>query len=182
MNICPVLALVASIIEPDFYLQMRTNQQLGYIVWSFSQRLEDRLFMRFIIQSATHGPFELSRRVETWLQKSGGLFDNLTDEEFERHRKSLIVSLEKETDSIAEETERLYYLATEEKGNFKMKKQLAAVVKKVSKEEVVYAAKKLFQDSTTPRVVVQIRSKDNGDLVPAETFEKIEEVKDRIKG
>jgi secreted Zn-dependent insulinase-like peptidase len=27
--------LIASIIESDFYTQMRTNQQLGYIVWSF---------------------------------------------------------------------------------------------------------------------------------------------------
>ncbi|MCH8158027.1 MAG: insulinase family protein, partial [Nitrospinae bacterium] len=43
-------SLIASIIESDFYTQMRTNQQLGYIVASFKQRVEDRLFMKFLIQ------------------------------------------------------------------------------------------------------------------------------------
>ena len=49
-------SLVASIVESDFYTQMRTNQQLGYIVWSFNNSVEERLFFKMIIQSAGYGP------------------------------------------------------------------------------------------------------------------------------
>ena len=175
-----LMSFVASIVGPDFYLQMRTNQQLGYIVWSFSQRLENRLFMRFVIQSATHGPFELKHRIEGWMKDSIKIFDKLSDEEFERHRKSLLVGLLKETDSIREEAGRLYYLATKENGNFQMKKKLAEVIKKITRKEVISTGKKLLLDPITPRVIVHMRAKGNEDPIPAGTFSKIRDIKNGL--
>ncbi len=170
-------SFIADIIEADFYLQMRTNQQLGYIVWSFNQRMEDRLFLRFVIQSATYGPFELAKRVEEWLKTSGKLLDNLSDETFENHRKSLIVALEKKGNSIAEVAGDIFYLATEEKGNFKMKKQLANVVRNMKKANVVATAKTLLQDNSTPRFVGMMRSKDNEDKVAEDVLGSITQLK-----
>lgn len=171
-------SFIADIIESDFYLQMRTNQQLGYIVWSFNHRMEDRLFLRFVIQSATYGPFELSKRVEEWFKTSGDLFDNLSDETFENHRKSLIVGLEKKGNSIAEVAGEIFYLATEEKGNFKMKKQLLEVVKNLKKEDVVETAKSLLQDASTPRIVVMMRSRDNNDEVGEGVLKTISQLRE----
>jgi insulysin len=172
-------SLVASIVETDFYTQMRTNQQLGYIVWSFNNRIEDRLFFRFIIQSSTYGPFELKARVETWMSRASKLFDNLTDEEFERHRKGLIVSLEKKGDSIAEVTGDLYYYATQEKGNFEFKRQLIEVVKNMKKEEVVAAAREIFLDAKTPRIIIFIRSRSNNEPVPEGVLTTVDQFKNR---
>ena len=77
------------LVEAPCFDELRTKQQLGYIVWSFNHRMEDRLFLRFVIQSGTYGPFELSKRVEEWFKSSGDLFENLSEEAFENHRKSL---------------------------------------------------------------------------------------------
>ena len=112
------VSMLASIVESDFYTQMRTNQQLGYIVWSFQQRMEDRIFFRMVIQSSTHGPFEMSKRVNAWLKSTDKLFDKLNDQEFERHRQALIVDLEKEGDSIGAVLSDLYAFAVDEKGDF----------------------------------------------------------------
>jgi insulysin len=172
-------SLVANIVEADFYTQMRTNQQLGYLVWSFNNRVEDRLFLKLVIQSATHGPFELKDRVENWMNRSNELFDKLSDDDFERYRQSLIVSLEKEGDSIAEVNGRLYALATRENGNFRFKKQLVKAVKKVSKEEIVAAARKILVDSQTPRIVILIRSKSNDQLPPEGVFTEVSQFKNR---
>jgi insulysin len=159
-------SMVASIVESDFYTQMRTNQQLGYIVWSFQNQIEERLFFKMIIQSAGYGPFELQKRVEAWMQKSGKLFTDLSDEEFEKHRKSIIVSLEKKGDSIAEMTGDLYYFAVDEKGDFDFKKKLVKAVKKLTKEQVVKAGLRLFQDPQVARSVILMRSRSNKDKIP----------------
>jgi insulysin len=159
-------SMVASIVESDFYTQMRTNQQLGYIVWSFQNQIEERLFFKMIIQSAGYGPFELQKRVEAWMQKSGKLFTDLSDEEFEKHRKSIIVSLEKKGDSIAEMTGDMYYFAVDEKGDFDFKKKLVKAVKKLTKEQVVKAGLRLFQDPQVARSVILMRSRSNKDKVP----------------
>jgi len=171
--------LLAAIIESDFYTEMRTKQQLGYIVWSFQQTIEDRMFLRFIIQSANHDSFELKRRVDTWLQHAGDVLDNLTDEEFERYRASKIVSLKKKGDSVAEVLGNIYYLATEEKGDFDYKKKLIEAVKKITKEEVLTAGRKWMMDGSTPRLVVLMRSKDNGETLPKGVISEVSQFKNR---
>ena len=171
--------LLASIIESDFYTQMRTQQQLGYIVWSFNQTIENRMFMRFVIQSANHSPFELKRKVDAWLQGTGELLDNLTDEEFERHRASQIVSLEKEGESIGEVMGDLFYLATEEKGDFDYKKKLINAVKNLKKEDVIAAGKKWLTDQATSRLVILMRSNNNEEPLPEGVLSEVKQFKDR---
>jgi insulysin len=171
--------LLAAIIESDFYTEMRTKQQLGYIVWSFQQTVEDRMFLRFIIQSANHDSFELKRRVDAWLKHTEKLLNNVTDEEFERHRASRIVSLEKKGDSIAEVLGNIYYLATEEEGDFDYKKKLVDEVKKLTKEDVLKAGRKWLMDGNTPRLVLLMRSKDNGETLPKGVISDVSQFKNR---
>ncbi len=171
--------LLASIIESDFYTEMRTRQQLGYIVWSFQQAIEDRMFLRFIIQSANHDSFELKRRVDAWLQRAGDLLNKVTNEEFERHRASNIVSLEKKGESIAEVLGNIYYLATEEDGDFDYKKKLLEGVKKLTKEEVLQAGRKWLMDGNTPRLVLLMRSKENGETLPKGVISDVNQFKNR---
>jgi len=158
--------MVASIVESDFYTQMRTNQQLGYIVWSFQNQVEERLFFKMIIQSAGYGPFELQKRIEGWMKASDKLFNELSNEEFEKHRKSLIVSLEKKGESIAEVAGDLYYFAVDEKGDFDFKKKLVKAIKNLTKEEVVKAGLRILQDPKVARSIVLMRSRSNKDKVP----------------
>ena len=169
--------MIASIVESDFYTQMRTNQQLGYIVWSFSQRIEDRIFFRLVIQSSTHGPFELSKRVNAWLANTKKLFSKLTDQEFERHQQSLVVALEKEGDSIGAVVGDLYSLATDEKGDFRFKKKLILAVKDLKKEGVSILAAKIFRDDGTPRLEVLMRAKGSKEKVPAGVITEVSQFK-----
>jgi len=172
-------SLVSSIVQSDFYTQMRTNQQLGYIVWSFNGRMEDRLFFKLIIQSATYSPFELQKRVEAWMSQSHKLFEGLSDEEFEKHRQGLIVSLEKKADSISEKTGDYYHFATEEKGDFDYRKNLVKIVKSISKQEVVAEGKRLFQNPETARTIFLIRSNSNDESVPEGVLTTVEQFKNR---
>ena len=166
-------SMVASIVESDFYTQMRTNQQLGYIVWSFQNQVEERLFFKMIIQSASYGPFELQKRIESWMKQSDKLFNKLSDEEFEKHRNSLIVSLEKKGDSIAEVAGDLYYFAVDEKGDFDFKKKLVKAVKNLTKEEVVKAGLRILQDPQVARSVMLMRSRSNKDKVPEDVLSEV---------
>ena len=169
-------SLVSSIVESDFYTQMRTNQQLGYIVSSSNHRSHDRLLFILLIQSAGYGPVELKARVEAWMKQSHRLFDELTDEEFERHRKGLIISLEEEGDSIAEVTEELYDYATREKGNFQYHEQLVEAVKNLKKSDVVSESRKIFLDAQTSRTIVLIRSQGNNDPLPEGVLTTVSEI------
>ncbi len=167
------VSIIASIVESDFYTQMRTNQQLGYIVWSFNQRIEDQIFFRFVIQSSTHGPFEMSKRVNVWLASTEKLFSELTDQEFVRYQQSLVVGLEKEGDSIAAVAGDLYSLAADEKGDFRFKKKMIQAVKDLKRVEVINTAAKIFRDPTTPRLEVLMRAKGSKEQIPKGVIKEV---------
>ena len=176
------VSILASIVENDFYTQMRTNQQLGYIVWSFQQRTEKRMFFRFLIQSSTHGPFEMSKRVRLWLKTTEKIFADLSDEEFEKHRQAKIIALEKEGDSIGAVVGDLYSLATDEEGDFQFKKKLIQAIKDLSKNEIIEKARELFLDPQTPRLEVLMRAKGSKERIPASAITSVAEFKNRAKG
>ena len=174
-------AIIASIVESDFYTQMRTNQQLGYIVWSFHQRVENRIFFRLVIQSSTHGPFEMSKRVNAWLASTEKLFSDLTDQEFARHQQSLIVALEKEGDSIGAVAGSLYSLATDEKGDFHFKKKMIKAIRELKKAEVAQTAGRVLRDPKTPRLEVLMRAKGYKKELPEGIIAEVSQFKNRLK-
>ena len=175
-------SLVASIVENDFYTQMRTNQQLGYLVWSFQQRTEKRLFFRLLIQSSTHGPFEMSKRVNAWLESTDKIFSNLSDEEFKKHQQAKIVALKKEGDSLGAVLGDLYSLATDEEGDFQFKKKLIKTIKKLKKDDVSSMARKLFLNPETPRLEVLMRAKGSKEPIPEGAITEVKQFKDRLVG
>ena len=103
----------------------------------------------------------------------------LSDEEFEKHRQGLIVSLEKKADSISEKTGDYYYAATEEKGDFDYRKNLVKIVKSISKQDVVAEGKRLFQNPETARTIFLIRSNSNDEPVPEGVLTTVEQFKNR---
>jgi len=133
-----------------------------------------------VIQSSTHGPFELSKRVNAWMASTEKLFSKLTDQEFERHQQSLIVALEKKGDSIGAIAGDLYALAADEKGDFRFKKKLIQAVKDLKKEGVAKTAGKIFRDDSTPRLEVLMRAKGSKEKVPEGVITETKKFKNQL--
>jgi len=56
---------------------------------------------------------------------------------------------------------------------------LVEVVKKLKKEEVIAAARKIFLDSKTPRLIILIRSRSNNTPVPEGVLTTVDQFKGR---
>ena len=59
--------VIAAYISSPFYSELRTRQQLGYIVGSSPNASLRERYFTFTVQSSTHAPDDLRRRVETLL-------------------------------------------------------------------------------------------------------------------
>lgn len=74
--------------EPAFD-QLRTKEQLGYIVFAGMRSFSTTCGLRFLLQSERE-PEYLDRRVEAFLIQFGLTLDKMPDSEFESHKRSLI--------------------------------------------------------------------------------------------
>ena len=90
------LMLLAQVMKEPCFTQLRTQEQLGYVVASGVRLTWFRSLiagMSFRVLSKTHGPEEILERLEAFLLQFHSVLSSLPSSELERHKKALITNL-----------------------------------------------------------------------------------------
>lgn len=90
--------------EPAFD-QLRTKEQLGYIVFTSMRTFATTCGFRLLIQSE-RTPDYLDSRIEAFLVQVGELIDNMSDADFEGHKRSLILKRLEKPRNLDQESTR----------------------------------------------------------------------------
>ncbi|KAI9316323.1 Metalloenzyme, LuxS/M16 peptidase-like protein [Dichotomocladium elegans] len=96
------LSLVAQIAQEPCFNQLRTKEQLGYLVFSGVRRHIGTMGLRFIIQSEQNTVY-LENRVEQFLDTLRTIIMNLTDAEYAAQRDSLIADKQEKPTNMGQE-------------------------------------------------------------------------------
>jgi insulysin len=104
------LVLLNSISEP-YFTEMRTHQQLGYVVWGGAGSLEHTHYAYFVIQSGEHPADELEARSEEFIGKLPGLLAALTDAQWATIISGARATLEEKDKTVADRAKRFFDLA-----------------------------------------------------------------------
>ncbi|MFC1746065.1 insulinase family protein [Candidatus Riflebacteria bacterium] len=151
--------LVFQIIDNSFYKQLRTEQQLGYTVYSYEIDMAKTLFGILLVQSGKYPADELKRRVDSWVKEQEQFFQNLKNAAFTRYKDSVITQLSKKPDSIEEMGERLFWLMINKNENFDYFQQELDAVKNTSLKETICYAREMFNNPKTPVLDILLRAK-----------------------
>lgn len=90
--------------EPAFD-QLRTKEQLGYIVFTNIRSFSTTCGFRILIQSE-RTPEYLDGRIEAFLTKFGETLENMSESDFEGHKRSLIVKRLEKLRNLDQESSR----------------------------------------------------------------------------
>ena len=86
-----LLEILSESIEQNFYNSLRTQQQLGYIVYSGVRSREGIYSLTLTVQSALVDGAELSRRIEAFVDSAIATAESITQEELESFQEGLAV-------------------------------------------------------------------------------------------
>lgn len=90
-----LLELLVQVLHEPCYNTLRTKEQLGYAVFSGAMRANGVQGLRVIVQSEKH-PSYVDQRIEAFLTQARAIIEDLSDDEFERHREAVAaIRLEK---------------------------------------------------------------------------------------
>ena len=125
-------------VDRPFFTEMRTNQQLGYIVWAGAAPVRDRdnAYLYFIIQSGTHPADVVEARADSFIATFVEQFDALPDDRFETIRAASIEELKQKDKTIAETAGKFNVQAFEFDGDFDHKLKTLEALESLTKEEV----------------------------------------------
>ncbi|MBE2215927.1 MAG: insulinase family protein [Opitutaceae bacterium] len=128
--------MLANLIEEPFYSELRTRQQLGYIVFGGAGDEENSCFAFFIIQSGDHPAGELRSRAEAFIAQIPGMLPSLTEEDWATLVGGVRAELEKKDKSIAERAGCLFGLAYDYDGDWDRREETLAALLKLNKERL----------------------------------------------
>jgi insulysin len=99
--------LLAQMTHEPAFDQLRTKEQLGYVVFSGMRGTSTTVGFKFIIQSERNCKY-LEARIESFLASYRKTLGNMSEVEFEKHKTSLINSRLEKLNNLDQETNRFW--------------------------------------------------------------------------
>lgn len=160
----------AAAIETPFYSEMRTNQQLGYAVFSGASTSGDGHWLYFLIQSGDYSATEVRDRAHAWMDEAIPGLAEMSDEEFEALKASVITALRQEDTDMAERLGTISYEALTLGGVFDHDDLVVREVEALTKTEMAEAFAAAMAPETGARLAVYHDAVDADRSVPEETL------------
>ena len=129
--------IINKAIQQPFFTEMRTNQQLGYIVWSYLRNLDETIYLNFLIQSGEYSADELNKRANSFIAGASELLSSMDEDTYQKLIESSIEEIEKRPMSISERASKLRSLIFEHDVDYERDKKTIESLKQLTKTEVV---------------------------------------------
>ncbi|CAG8446861.1 15584_t:CDS:10 [Dentiscutata erythropus] len=130
------LALVGQISEEPSFDQLRTKEQLGYLVWSMTEEITGSMAFRIVIQSEKD-PIYLENRIEEFLTKLEKIIEDMSEEEYQKQIASLVSKKLEKPKNLCEESYRYWYYIGSGYYEFNKVETDVSNIRKISKAELL---------------------------------------------
>ena len=125
--------VLGNFIADPFYAEMRTHQQLGYIVFGGTGEEMNSSFATFIIQSGDHPADEVEARADAFIAQLPGLLGGLSDEAWAALVGGVRDQLQEKDKAIADRADRLFDLAYEHQADWARRDATLAALSQLTK-------------------------------------------------
>ena len=100
-------AVLGQIIQPWFYNQLRTEEQLGYAVFAFSMNVGRQWGLGFLLQSSDKQPAYLWQRYQAFFPQAEEKLRKMTPQEFAQIQQAVIAQVQQAPQTLGEEASQL---------------------------------------------------------------------------
>jgi secreted Zn-dependent insulinase-like peptidase len=129
--------LLAQIISSPFYENIRTQKQLGYIVYATPFEMLETPALGFVVQSPGASAQEIDSAVREFSEGFKGQLATLDEASLAREKQAVISSLLKRDRELGEISSRYWREIDRGATNFDSRKRLAAAIKNVSRQDLL---------------------------------------------
>ncbi len=163
-------ALAAQLMRQSYFTELRTEQQLGYVVSLANSTFRDQAGVAFIIQSPVASPKALERATHRFLDGQTSAIANLSAATFGAQKAGLIARLTERDKNLNERTRRLWVDLDLGNTAFDSRLKIAEFVEAIEQEELVDFVETLKTRAREQRVILYstgqlVEAPENGELI-----------------
>ncbi len=157
---------------------MRTDKQLGYVVYATDNIIGKTAGIQFMVQSPNTTPAGILEHNERFFTQSFERLKNLSDEEFGKYRDSLVEKLQYKPESLAEEFSEFGSDFSRNNPKFDRLQQVIELTKALTKADIVaFYQKAVIEKQGFVFVSQAVGTKTKAeDVAKFDGFEQIESI------
>ena len=138
LNANAVLALLHHLLKEPAFNELRTNEQLGYIVHTSVKTNGDNIKgLLFLIQSDSYDPIYMDGRIEAFVDRLREKIEKMADEEFKSNITAVCESFREKNKNIGEESSKYWNVLTNKSYMFRRLQLIADEVEGITKDKVL---------------------------------------------
>ena len=147
------MALLAQAAGNRFFHELRTEREIGYIVFATLLPVLEVPGLALVIQSPSTPPEALHRHVDSFIGRSADVLRDMPAAVFERHRTAVESSLLEAETRLEDRTERYWGAIDREHYAFDRRERLLEALRTVTRDDLAAAWRDLFVAPETARGV-----------------------------
>ena len=175
--------LLKDIISRWYFDDLRTNKQLGYVVYATQAKIGKTSGIRFMVQSPNTSLKGIMQHNERFFAESLQKLSALSETEFNQFKESLLNKLERKPESLSQEFENFSFDYARGNQQFDRKEKLIQAVKNLMKNDILA----FYQNAVIEQQGLVFISQALGtkvkaaDAISPQGFEKVENVEELQK-
>ncbi len=127
-------ALVTQLVSTPFYNDLRTEKQLGYVVFASSLPVLEVPGIAFVVQSPNTGPAALKKNVDDFISGYADLLYAMSDDDFARHKQALLTRIMQKDRNLQARSDRYWTDIDRKRYKFDSRERLAQAVRRIDKK------------------------------------------------
>ncbi|MDE0309222.1 MAG: insulinase family protein [Acidiferrobacterales bacterium] len=171
--------LLGSVIQTPFFSQLRTIQQLGYVVFSDVVPVGEVPGLIFTIQSPDNTPQQMEAAISSFLAQFDSRVTDLSQEEFEAYRTGVIRRVEAKDTTLSERSLRYWHALDRKDFDFNHDQELVAALENLKRQEFEQFVRETLIDQIERRLIVMAYG-EKLDVPSESTLAEGELITDRI--
>ena len=148
-------SLLVQILSSPYHAILRTEKQLGYIVFATRATMLEIPAVSFVIQSPVADPAQLLTHTESFLNSQVDNLREMSDEQFGAHRNGLLTKILDEEKTLVEVSDRYWTEIDRHHYRFDSRDRLADAVRATSKDALVEFYKQLLLSESRKELLIR---------------------------
>lgn len=154
-------ALLGQIIQPWFYSQLRTQEQLGYAVFAFPMPVGKQWGIGFLLQSNSKQPKYLYERYQAFYPVAEKRLRAMKDSEFSQYKQGLLNDLQQRPQTMSEEIGRFSEDFSRGNDKFTTREKVIAVIQGLTQKELADFYHQAVISQTGLAILSQVSGNDS---------------------
>ena len=153
--------MISRPLREKFYFNMRTQQQLGYIVYAGMGQIKKTLSFNFLVQSGAYPADLLFKRMRAYIPRFVEAFGGMSDEAFENYRQAVIQAKLMRDKNFMEAAQGLFWIAFENDEKFDHVSEDIRAVEALTRQEVEEILQNFLLGRGKRRLAIRLIGKDH---------------------